>query len=175
MSGLTGISPEGAEMKTLQNLFEDGLRDIYYAEKKILDALSTMGDAAKAEQAAKAFRLHREQTEAQIGRLEQVFKLVGQKPSGKKCPAIDGILEEGDEVAREYADSPSLDAGLIAAAQAVEHYEMARYGTLATWAAQLGLTDAADLLDETLQEEKLTDGLLTQLAQEVANPDAADG
>jgi ferritin-like metal-binding protein YciE len=119
--------------------------------------------------------LHREQTEAQIGRLEQVFKLVGQKPSGKKCPAIDGILEEGDEVAREYADSPSLDAGLIAAAQAVEHYEMARYGTLATWAAQLGLTDAADLLDETLQEEKLTDGLLTQLAEEIANPDAANG
>jgi ferritin-like metal-binding protein YciE len=171
---LTGISPEGAEMKTLQNLFEDGLRDILYAEKKILDALAKMADAATAEQAAKAFRLHREQTEGQIARLEQVFELIGQKPSGKKCPAIDGILEEGDEIAREYADSPSLDAGMIAAAQAVEHYEMARYGTLGTWATQLGLTDAAALLDETLQEEKLTDDLLTQLAEEIANPDAAE-
>ena len=112
---------------------------------------------------------------ARSRRLEQVFDLIGQKPSGKKCPAIDGILEEGDEIIKEYADSPSLDAGLIAAAQAVEHYEMARYGTLATWAAQLGLTDAAALLDETLQEEKLTDDLLTQLAEEIANPEAAEG
>ena len=161
-------------MKTLQNLFEDGLRDIYYAEKRILEALSTMADAAVAEQAAKAFRLHREQTEGQIGRLEQVFGLIGQKPGGKKCPAIDGILEESEEITKEYANSPSLDAGLIAAAQAVEHYEMARYGTLTTWAAQLGLDEAAALLDETLQEEKLTDDLLTQLAEEIANPEAAE-
>jgi ferritin-like metal-binding protein YciE len=161
-------------MKTLQNLFEDGLRDIYYAEQKILDALSKMADAAVAEEAAKAFRLHREQTEGQIQRLEQVFGLLGQKATGKPCPAIDGTLKEGEEIIKEYADSPALDAGLIAAAQAVEHYEMARYGTLATWGAQLGLTDAVALLEETLQEEKLTDDLLTQLAEEIANPEAAD-
>jgi ferritin-like metal-binding protein YciE len=175
---LTAISPAISQkerrVKTLQNLFEDGLRDILYAEKKILDALARMADAATAEQAGNAFRLHREQTEGQVARLEQVFEMIGQKPGGKKCPAIDGILEEGDEIAREYADSPSLDAGLIAAAQAVEHYEMARYGTLATWAAQLGLVDAAALLDETLQEEKLTDDLLTELAEEIANPEAAE-
>jgi ferritin-like metal-binding protein YciE len=161
-------------MKTLQNLFEDGLQDIYYAEQKILDALSKMADAAVAEQAAKAFRLHRDQTEGQIQRLQQVFDLIGQKPEGKPCPAIDGTLQEGEEIVKDYAGSPSLDAGLIAAAQAVEHYEKARYRTLATWAAQLGLTDAAALLDETLQEEKLTDDLLTQLAEEIANPEATD-
>jgi ferritin-like metal-binding protein YciE len=161
-------------MKTLQNLFEDGLRDIYYAEQKILDALPKMADAAVAEQAVKAFRLHRDQTEGQIKRLEQVFDLIGKKSSGKPCPAIDGTLKEGEEIMKDYAGSPSLDAGLIAAAQAVEHYEMARYGTLATWAAQLGHTDAVALLDETLQEEKLTDDLLTQLAEEIANPEAAD-
>jgi ferritin-like metal-binding protein YciE len=161
-------------MKTLQNLFEDGLRDILYAEKKILDALAKMAEAATAEQAANAFRLHRDQTEGQIQRLQQVFDLIGQKPEGKPCPAIDGTLQEGEEIVKDYAGSPSLDAGLIAAAQAVEHYEMARYGTLATWAAQLGLTDAAALLDETLQEEKLTDDLLTQLAEEIANPEATD-
>lgn len=161
-------------MKTLQNLFEDGLQDIYYAEQKILDGLSKMADAAVAEQAVKAFRLHRDQTKGQIQRLEQVFELTGQKPRGKPCPAIDGTLQEGEEIMKDYAGSPSLDAGLIAAAQAVEHYEMARYGTLATWAAQLGLTDAVALLDETLQEEKLTDDLLTQLAEEIANPEAAE-
>ena len=161
-------------MKSLQNLFEDGLRDIYYAEQKILDALSKMADAVTAEQAKKAFRLHRDQTEEQVQRLGKVFQLIGQEPKGKACPAIDGILEEGQEVMKDYAGSPSLDAGMIAAAQAVEHYEMARYGTLATWAKQLGLEDAVTLLDETLQEEKLTDDLLTQLAEEIANPEAAE-
>ena len=157
---------------TLQNLFEDGLRDIYYAEKRILEALPKMADAAAAEQATKAFRLHREQTEGQIGRLEQVFDLIGQKPSGKKCPAIDGILEEGDEILKEYADSPSLDAGLIAAAQAVEHYEISRYGTLKTWANELGYKDAVKLLDATLKEEKATDSALSQLAEAEVNQHA---
>ena len=161
-------------MKTLQDLFEDGLRDIYYAEKKLVGALSEMAEAAAAEQVTKAFQLHREQTEAQVKRLEQVFDSLGQKASGKQCHAIEGILAEGNEVMKEYAGAPALDAGLIGAAQAVEHYEMARYGTLVTWAAQLGLTEEADLLDETLQEEKLTDDLLTQLAQEIANPIAGD-
>jgi ferritin-like metal-binding protein YciE len=161
-------------MKTLQNLFEDGLRDIYYAEQKILDALSKMADAASATQAKKAFRLHRDQTQDQVKRLERVFELIGQEPKGRNCPAIDGTLREGEEVMKEYAGSPSLDAGMIAAAQAVEHYEMARYGTLMTWAKQLGHTDAIALLDETLQEEKVTDDLLTQLAEEIANPEAAD-
>jgi ferritin-like metal-binding protein YciE len=161
-------------MKSLRNLFEDGLRDIYYAEQKILYALSEMADAAKEEQSKNAFSLHREQTEGQIERLNQVFKMVGQEAKGKACPAIDGILKEGQEMLNEYGDSPALDAGLIAAAQAVEHYEMARYGTLVTWASQLDLGEAADLLDETLQEEKLTDDLLTQLAEEIANPEAAE-
>jgi len=108
-------------MKTLQNLFEDGLRDIYYAEQKILDALSGMADAAKEEQSKNAFSLHREQTEAQIERLDRVFDILGQEATGKACPAIDGILKEGNEILKDYADSPALDAGLIAAAQAVEH------------------------------------------------------
>lgn len=157
-------------MKTLQTLFEDGLRDIYYAERKILDALSKMAKAAREEETRNAFTLHREQTEGQITRLEEVFESIGQEVKGKTCPAIDGILKEGEETLKDYADSPALDAGLIAAAQAVEHYEMARYGTLVTWADQLGFDDAADLLDVTLEEEKLTDDLLTQLAEEFANP-----
>jgi ferritin-like metal-binding protein YciE len=161
-------------MKTLQNLFEDGLRDIYHAEQKILDALSKMADAASATEAQKAFRLHRDQTQDQVRRLDRVFELIGQEPKGRNCQAIDGILREGEEVMKEYAGSPSLDAAMIAAAQAVEHYEMARYGTLMTWAKQLGHSDAIALLDETLQEEKVTDDLLTQLAEEVANPEAAD-
>jgi ferritin-like metal-binding protein YciE len=133
-----------------------------------------MADAASATQAKKAFRLHRDQTRDQVKRLERVFELIGQEPKGRNCPAIDGTLREGEEVMKEYAGSPSLDAGMIAAAQAVEHYEMARYGTLMTWAKQLGHTDAIALLDETLQEEKVTDDLLTQLAEEIANPEAAD-
>lgn len=161
-------------MKTLQDLFEDGLRDIYYAEQKILTALSEMAEAAADEETKKAFSLHREQTEGQVERLKQVFEMMGQEPKGKVCPAIDGILKEGKEVLEEYADSPALDAGLIAAAQAVEHYEMARYGTLATWAVHLDMPDAAELLDETLEEEKLTDDLLTQLAEERANSEAAE-
>jgi ferritin-like metal-binding protein YciE len=161
-------------MNTLQNLFEDGLHDIYYAEHKILDALSEMADAAKEQQSKNAFSLHRDQTEGQIKRLNRVFEMIGQEAKGKDCPAIEGILKEGKEILKNYGDSPALDAGLIAAAQAVEHYEMARYGTLVTWAGQLDLGEAADLLEETLQEEKLTDDLLTQLAEEIANPEAAE-
>jgi ferritin-like metal-binding protein YciE len=161
-------------MKTLQDLFEDALRDIYYAEKKILDALSEMAGAAVEKQSKNAFTVHHDQTEGQIDRLNQVFEMIGQEAKGKVCPAIDGILKESKEVLKDYGDSPALDAGLIAVAQAVEHYEIARYGTLVTWAGQLGLNDAADILDETLQEEKLTDDVLTQLAVEIANPEAAE-
>jgi len=160
-------------VKSLQDLFENGLRDIYYAEQKILGALSEMADAAKEEQSKNAFNVHRDQTEGQVDRLNKVFEMIGQEARGKTCPAIDGILKEGKEVLKDFADSPALDAGLIAAAQAVEHYEMARYGTLVTWANQLDLEDGAILLEETLQEEKLTDDLLTQLAEEIANPEAA--
>ena len=161
-------------MKTLQNLFEDGLRDIYYAEEKILEALSQMADAANEEEVEAAFTEHRDQTEGQVQRLKQVFELIGREAKGKACPAIDGILKEGEEILKDYRDSPALDAGMIAAAQAVEHYEMARYGTLVSWAGQLGFNDAMELLEATLEEEKLTDDLLTQLAEEIANPEAAE-
>jgi ferritin-like metal-binding protein YciE len=155
--------------KTLTNLFEDTLKDIYFAERKILAALPKMVKAAQSPDLKDAFEKHRTQTEVQVQRLEQVFEIIGQKPKGKTCPAIEGILEEGTEVMKDYADSPAIDAALIAAAQAVEHYEITRYGTLKRWAETLGLEDAASLLDETLQEEGQTDEDLTALADNDAN------
>jgi ferritin-like metal-binding protein YciE len=115
--------------KMLDELFHEGLQDIYFAEKKILVALPKMAKAAEAEELADAFREHEEQTREQVSRLEKVFKLIDEKPKAKKCPAIIGIIEEGEDIIEEYEDSPALDAGLLGAAQAVEHYEIARYGT----------------------------------------------
>ena len=155
--------------KTLDDLFHDTLRDIYYAERKILAGLRKMSRAAKSKDLATAFEAHREQTEVHVERLQQVFEMIGKSPRGKTCPAIDGILEEGSEVAEEYADSPALDAGLLAAAQAVEHYEITRYGTLRSWAGQLGLDQAVDLLGQTLAEESETDEVLTRLAETAVN------
>jgi ferritin-like metal-binding protein YciE len=155
--------------KTLTNLFEGTLKDIYFAERKILTALPKMAKAAQSPDLKDAFEKHRTQTEVQVQRLEQVFEIIGQKPKGKTCPAIEGILEEGTEVMKDYAGSPAIDAALIAAAQAVEHYEITRYGTLKRWAETLGLEDAAELLDETLQEEGQTDEDLTALADNDAN------
>ncbi|RDJ21653.1 ferritin-like domain-containing protein [Bosea caraganae] len=149
--------------KPLDEMFLDMLKDVYYAEKQILKALPKMAKAAKAPELKKAFETHREETEGHVERLGQVFEIVGKAPRAKTCDAILGILEEGKAVMEDYADSPALDAGLVASAQAVEHYEMARYGTLKAWAKQLGHSDAATLLDATLAEETKTDKTLTQL------------
>jgi ferritin-like metal-binding protein YciE len=151
--------------KTLTNLFEDTLKDIFYAERKILAALPKMMKAAQSDELKAAFEKHRGETEGQIQRLEEVFDLIGQKPKGKTCPAIDGILEEGKEVIEEYAGTEAIDVGLIASAQAVEHYEMARYGSLKRLAEMLGMTEAEALFDETLQEEIATDEALEELAE----------
>jgi ferritin-like metal-binding protein YciE len=160
------------EPKQLDELFHDTLKDIYYAEKKILSALPKMAKAAQNEELTAAFEKHQAETEGQIARLEQVFELIEQKPQGKKCAAIEGILEEGQEIIKEYKGSPALDAGLVSSAQAVEHYEIARYGTLRTWAEELGLGDAAKLLQETLDEEEATDQALTEIAESVVNQEA---
>jgi ferritin-like metal-binding protein YciE len=138
----------------------------------------TFGDCGSAlERSASAstwnFQTHREETERQVERLEQVFELIGKPARGKPCQAMQGIIEEGKEVMEDFADSEALDAGLIDAAQAVEHYEICRYGTLRTWAMQLGMRDAARLLEETLEEEKKTDKLLSQLAESAVNQKAA--
>jgi ferritin-like metal-binding protein YciE len=155
---------------TLEDLFVELLKDIYYAEKKILKALPKMAKkVGKESDLAKAFEKHREETEGQVHRLEQVFAIVGQKPKAKKCAAIEGLAEEADELMQEVKDKPTLEAGLLAGAQAVEHYEMARYGTLVEWAKLLGHEDAARLLNETLEQEKKTDELLTKMAQSSIN------
>jgi len=155
--------------KTLDDLFIDGVKDIYYAERKIIAALKKMIRGAKAEDLKAAFDKHLQETEGQVERLVQVFEILGKPARGKTCPAIDGILEEGQEILEEFKDSPALDAGLLAAAQAVEHYEIARYGTLKSWALQLGHKDVAQLLDQTLSEETKTDQALTQLAEMKVN------
>ncbi len=150
--------------KTFDTLFHDHLKDIYYAEKKIYKVLPKMEKAAQSPQLKAAFAKHREETEGQIERLEQVFEIFGKRAQGKTCLAIDGILEESTEVMEEYKDSPALDAGLVASAQAVEHYEIARYTTLRRLALLIGLNDAARLLDETLKQETKTDMDLSKLA-----------
>ena len=162
-----------AKEKGLEDLFLNTLKDIYYAEKQILRALPKMAKAAESEELRQAFQTHRDETEGQIERLEQVFEALGKRAQGKTCEAIQGIIEEGKEIMEDFADSDALDAGLIAAGQAVEHYEISRYGTLRTWAQELGMQDAADLLQETLEEEKKTDKLLSELAEARVNQKAA--
>ena len=158
-----------AKQKTLDDLFHDTLKDIYYAERKILKALPKMARAASSPDLAAAFEKHKDETEVHVERLQQVFELLGKRPQGKTCPAIEGILEEGEEIMEEFKDMPALDAGLISAAQAVEHYEITRYGTLRRWAEVLGMADAAKLLGQTLDEESVTDEALTGLADASAN------
>jgi ferritin-like metal-binding protein YciE len=155
--------------KDLNALFLDTLKDIYYAEKQIYKALPKMAKAANSDKLTAAFEKHHEETEGQIERLEQVFELIGKPARGKKCDAIEGILDEGKEVMKEYEHEPALDAGLLAAAQAVEHYEISRYGTLKSWATKLGIKDAVRLFDQTLAEEKETDDTLTKLADSEVN------
>ncbi len=158
--------------KTLETLFHDTLKDIYYAERKILKSLPKMARAAQSEELKAAFEKHKEQTEGQIERLQQVFEIIGKAARGKTCDAIDGIIAEGEEIIEEYKDTPALDAGLLAAAQAVEHYEITRYGTLKRWATVLKLDKAAALLNETLEEESQTDEDLTAIADATVNDEA---
>jgi ferritin-like metal-binding protein YciE len=160
------------EPKKLDELFHDTLKDIYFAEKKILSTLPKMAKAAQNEELKAAFEKHRGETEGQVERLEQVFAMIQKKPQGKTCAAIVGITDEGAEIMKEYKGSPALDAGLLGAAQAVEHYEISRYGTLKAWAEELGLNDAAELLQETLEEEEATDEALTEIAKSAINQQA---
>ena len=139
--------------KTLDDLFYETLKDIYYAERKIVKALPKMARGAQSEKLKAAFEKHKEETEGHVERLNQVFEIIGKRARAKTCPAIDGIIEEGEDILDEFKGTPALDAGLLAAAQAVEHYEISRYGTLRAWAKQLGLKDAVSLLEATLAEE----------------------
>lgn len=164
-----------AKEKTLEDLFHETLKDIYYAERKILKALPKMKRAAQSEELKTAFEKHREQTEGHVERLQQVFDIIGKPARGKTCDAIEGIVAEGEEIVDEFKNTAALDAGLISAAQAVEHYEITRYGTLKRWASELGMDDAARLLDATLKEEARTDEDLTKLAEASANKRAKTG
>ncbi|ACS58778.1 ferritin-like domain-containing protein [Rhizobium leguminosarum] len=161
-----------AKEKTLEDLFYDTLKDIYFAERQILRALPKMARAAQSPELKKGFEKHREETEGQVERLQQVFELIGKRAQGKTCEAIQGIIAEGEEIMEEFKGTAALDAGLISAAQAVEHYEIARYGTLKTWAATLGFKEVVGLLDQTLQQETATDKTLSQLATTAANQKA---
>jgi len=162
-----------AKMKSLEDLFINLLKDMYYAEKQILKALLKMAKQADSSELRRAFEHHFKETEGQVERLEQVFALCDTKATGKTCPAIKGILEEGAEDMKEAADADVLGAGMIADAQAVEHYEIARYGTLIAWANQLGMREAATLLNQTLEQEYNADRTLTELAENSLNRQAA--
>ena len=152
--------------KTLEDLFADTLKDIYYAEKRILKALPKMAKGAESPKLKKGFEKHLAQTEGHVERLEQVFEIFGMPARGKRCDAIEGIIAEGEEIMREFKGTAALDAGLISSAQAVEHYEITRYGTLRRWAEMLGRRNAASLLERTLKEESQTDGQLTMIAEQ---------
>ena len=155
--------------KTLNDLFYDTLKDIYYAERQVLKALPKMARAAQAPELKAAFEKHKEETEGHVERLQQVFEIIGKRAQGKTCEAIQGIIAEGEEIIEDFKGTAALDAGLISSAQAVEHYEITRYGTLKAWAQQLGYTKAVKLLDATLNEESKTDEALTGLAETAIN------
>jgi len=161
------------DIKTMDDLFLHTLQDIYYAEKKILKALPDMIEKATNRELTAGFKKHQEETETHVSRLEQVFKMYGSEPKGHDCPAIDGIIKEANAIATDIADKEVLDAALIGAAQAVEHYEITRYGTLVSWAQQLDRNDCAAVLQRTLDDEKATDKKLTKLAESKVNRKAA--
>jgi ferritin-like metal-binding protein YciE len=160
-------------MKKLEDLFLHLLKDVYHAEKQILRALPKMAKSVESDELRLAFETHRDETAHQVERLERVFEMIGRKARGEPCEAIQGLVEEAKEVMEEAEDPDVMDAGILAAAQAVEHYEIARYGTLRAWAEELGLTDAAKLLQQTLDEEKKTDKLLSEIAVARLNREAA--
>ena len=163
------------KMESLETLYVEELRDIYNAENQLLKALPKMAKAASSSELKRAFEEHLEQTQGHVERLEEIFEKLDKKPTGKTCKAMKGLIEEGSEIAKEDGEEHVLDAGLIAAAQKVEHYEMASYGTVRTWAEILGEEDAAELLQQTLDEEGETDKRLTELAEEIVNVEAAAG
>src|ERR1700735_5376593 len=158
--------------KLLSDMFHDTLKDVYFAENKILKTLPKMAKAAQSKELKAAFVKHERETRGHVKRLEEVFKILGKPARAKTCDAIMGITKEGAEIMTDYKGMPALDAGLLAAAQAVEHYEMSRYGTLRTWANELGLTKAAALFEKTLREEQATDDALTKIAESVVNQEA---
>jgi ferritin-like metal-binding protein YciE len=160
-------------VSTLHDLFHETLRDVYYAEKKLVKTLPKLAKKATNSTLSEAFTSHLAETEGHVTRLENVFKMIDKTPRGKTCEAMDGLVDEGAEVIEEAEAGPVMDAGLIGAAQAVEHYEIARYGTLAAWAEQLGMSEAAGLLNETLEEEKAADKKLSEIANEI-NPEAEE-
>lgn len=160
------------KLETLNDLLIDHLKDLYDAEHQITKALPKMAEAASSQQLKSAFQQHLSETENQIRRLEQVFETMGKKATRKTCKAMKGLVEEGEEILKEDADPSVRDAGLIAAAQKVEHYEIAGYGTVRTYARMLGMDEAADLLQQTLDEEGVTDEKLTQLAEKSINVQA---
>lgn len=159
---------------TLEGLFHETLKDIYYAERKLLKALPKMARNAQSPELKSAFEKHLGETEGHVQRLQRVFELFGKRAQGKTCPAIDGIVEEGEEIIDMFKNKPALDAGLVAAGQAAEHYEIARYGTLKAWAKALGADEIADLLDQTMQEEIATDETLTKIAEGSVNEAAIE-
>ncbi|WP_174803777.1 ferritin-like domain-containing protein [Martelella limonii] len=161
-----------AKQKTLDDLFLDTLKDIYYAERQILKALPKMARAASSEDLAEAFRAHKEETEGQVERLQEIFEILGKPARGKTCEAIQGIIAESEEIIEDFKGTPALDAGLISSAQAVEHYEMARYGTLLAWSRQMGMKDVAKLLEETFEQESKADLDLSKLAEKSINRSA---
>jgi ferritin-like metal-binding protein YciE len=160
-------------VKSLDDLFYDTLRDIYYAEKKLVTALPKMAKLAQSSELRQAMQKHLDETREHVQRLEQVFETLGKRATAKKCEAMDGIIAEAEEVASEIKAEEVLDAALISSAQTVEHYEIARYGTLCAWARELGMEDAEKLLQQTLEEEKATDEKLSMLAEEAVNQRAA--
>jgi len=170
-----GSARQQQTTKSLSDLFLETLKDIYHAEKQILKALPKMAKAANSDELRAAFEKHVSETEDQVGRVEEIFGIMGEKPKAKPCHAIMGLVEEGQEVRQEFKGSQALDAGLLAGAQAVEHYEISRYGTLKAWAEELGIDEAVQLLDATLIEEKNTDEALTQLAESLVNQEAEGG
>ncbi len=158
--------------KNLEALFLHNLKDVYFAEQQIARAMPGMIEAAESEELRSAFETHARETQGQIRRLEQVFEIMGQKPEGVRCEGILGIIKEGQAMTDEFADGEAFEAGLIAAAQSIEHYEIARYGTLLAWARQLGLSEVAELLEQSLDEETDTDEILTEIAEAAINPEA---
>ena len=161
------------DIKTMDDLLLHGLQDIYYAENQIVKSLPDMIEKASDPSLKRGFKTHLDETQNHVARLEEVFRMHGTDAKGIDCPAIDGIIEEADDVAGEVADKKVLDAALIAAAQAVEHYEMTRYGSLIAWAKQLGRNDCATLLQQNLEEEKAADKKLTAIAESKVNKKAA--
>jgi ferritin-like metal-binding protein YciE len=162
-----------AAVQTMEDLFLAGLKEVYYVEQQIVEALPKMAKAVESEDLRHAFEHHLEETRQQVKRLEEAFKSCDEKPKTAKCPAIDALIQEGEHIIKNIKDAEVLSAGLLAGAQTVEHYEISRYGTLCAWAKELGYDDIAELLTETLQEEKNADQTLTKIAEQNANKRAA--